>query len=58
MMMMMMMMMPFMMCCSSLEGYPQIPTYKWWNWHDSYVADAAPDEMSVVGGIGTGVGLK
>ena len=56
--MMMMMMMPFMMCCSSLEGYPQIPTYKWWNWHDSYVADAAPDEMSVVGGIGTGVGLK
>ena len=27
----------------SPEGYPQTPTYKWWNWHDSYVADAAPD---------------
>src|SRR5215210_2877584 len=21
---------------SSPEGYPQTPTYKWWNWHDSY----------------------
>ena len=28
----------------SPEGYPQAPTYKWWNWHDSYVADAAPDQ--------------
>ena len=28
---------------SSPEGYPQTPTYKWWNWHDSYVAGAAPD---------------
>src|SRR5690606_7383525 len=28
----------------SPEGYPQTQTYKWWNWHDSYVADAAPDE--------------
>jgi predicted dithiol-disulfide oxidoreductase (DUF899 family) len=28
----------------SPEGYPQTPTYKWWNWHDSYVADAAPDK--------------
>ena len=27
----------------SPEGYPQSPTYKWWNWHDSYVADAVPD---------------
>jgi predicted dithiol-disulfide oxidoreductase (DUF899 family) len=27
----------------SPEGYPQTPTYKWWNWHDSYVAGAAPD---------------
>ena len=23
------------------------PTYKWWNWHDSYVADAAPDQKWV-----------
>ena len=27
----------------SPEGYPQGRPYKWWNWHDSYVADAAPD---------------
>jgi predicted dithiol-disulfide oxidoreductase (DUF899 family) len=26
----------------SPEGYPQTPTYKWWNWNDSYVAGAAP----------------
>src|SRR6266478_5514864 len=32
---------------NSPEGYPQTPTYKWWNWHDSYVADAAPDEKWV-----------
>ncbi len=25
------------------EGYPQTPPYKWWNWNDSYDADAAPD---------------
>lgn len=31
----------------SPEGYPQTPPYKWWNWHDSYVADAAPDETWV-----------
>jgi hypothetical protein len=31
----------------SPEGYPQIPTYKWRNWHDSYVADAAPDKKWV-----------
>jgi len=31
----------------SPAGYPQGPTYKWWNWHDSYVADAAPDEKWV-----------
>jgi len=31
----------------SPEGYPQTPTYKWWNWHDSYVADAAPDQKWV-----------
>jgi predicted dithiol-disulfide oxidoreductase (DUF899 family) len=28
----------------SPAGYPQTQTYKWWNWHDSYVADAAPDQ--------------
>jgi predicted dithiol-disulfide oxidoreductase (DUF899 family) len=31
----------------SPEGYPQTPTYKWWNWHDSYVVDAAPDKKWV-----------
>ncbi|WP_018235839.1 DUF899 domain-containing protein [Ensifer sp. BR816] len=28
----------------SPEGYPQTPPYEWWNWHDSYVESAAPDE--------------
>ena len=28
---------------NSPEGYPQTPTYKWWNWHNSYVAGATPD---------------
>jgi hypothetical protein len=23
------------------------PTYKWWNWHDSYVEGAAPDKRWV-----------
>jgi predicted dithiol-disulfide oxidoreductase (DUF899 family) len=27
----------------SPEGYPQSPTYKWWNWHDSYATEAPPD---------------
>ena len=27
----------------SPEGYPQERPYKWWNWNDSYVANAAPD---------------
>jgi predicted dithiol-disulfide oxidoreductase (DUF899 family) len=27
----------------SPDGYPQTRPYKWWNWHDSYVPDAAPD---------------
>ena len=31
----------------SPEGYPQTPTYKWWNWHDSYVEGAAPDKRWV-----------
>jgi predicted dithiol-disulfide oxidoreductase (DUF899 family) len=31
----------------SPAGYPQTPTYKWWNWHDSYVPDAAPDQKWV-----------
>jgi len=30
----------------SPEGYPQTPTYKWWNWHDSYAAEA-PDKKWV-----------
>ena len=28
----------------SPEGYPQDPPYKWWNWHDQYVAGAEPDQ--------------
>ncbi len=31
----------------SPAGYPQSPTYKWWNWHDSYVDDAPPDRRWV-----------
>jgi len=31
----------------SPAGYPQTPTYKWWNWHDSYVDDAEPDKKWV-----------
>jgi predicted dithiol-disulfide oxidoreductase (DUF899 family) len=31
----------------SPAGYPQTPTYKWWNWHDSYVEGAAPDQRWV-----------
>jgi predicted dithiol-disulfide oxidoreductase (DUF899 family) len=27
----------------SPEGYPQTQPYKWWNWHDNYQAEAAPD---------------
>jgi predicted dithiol-disulfide oxidoreductase (DUF899 family) len=27
----------------SPEGYPQSRPYKWWNWHDEYVPNAAPD---------------
>jgi predicted dithiol-disulfide oxidoreductase (DUF899 family) len=27
----------------SPKGYPQSRPYKWWNWHDSYVAERAPD---------------
>ena len=26
----------------SPEGYPQTPPYKWWNWHDNYVAEPRP----------------
>ena len=28
----------------SPAGYPQTPPYEWWNWHDSYRADAASDK--------------
>jgi predicted dithiol-disulfide oxidoreductase (DUF899 family) len=31
----------------SPKGYPQDPPYKWWNWHDSYVEGAGPDEKWV-----------
>jgi predicted dithiol-disulfide oxidoreductase (DUF899 family) len=31
----------------SPEGYPQTPPHKWWNWHDNYVAGAAPDKKWV-----------
>jgi predicted dithiol-disulfide oxidoreductase (DUF899 family) len=31
----------------SPEGYPQTPTYKWWNWHDSYADGAEPDKKWV-----------
>jgi len=27
----------------SPEGYPQIPPYEWWNWHDDY-NDAEPTQ--------------
>ena len=27
----------------SPKGYPQNRPYKWWNWHDRYVPNAAPD---------------
>jgi len=27
----------------SPEGHPQSRPYKWWNWHDLYVPEAAPD---------------
>ena len=32
---------------NSPEGYPQTPTYKWWNWHDNYDAEATPDRKWV-----------
>jgi predicted dithiol-disulfide oxidoreductase (DUF899 family) len=37
----------------SPKGYPQTPTYKWWNWNDNYEANAAPEakwvEVSDIG---------
>ena len=27
----------------SPEGYPQTPPYKWWNWHDNYENETAPN---------------
>ena len=32
---------------NSPEGYPQTQTYKWWNWHDNYDAEATPDRKWV-----------
>src|ERR1700733_8002194 len=31
----------------SPEGYPQSRPYKWWNWNESYIPDAAPDPKGV-----------
>jgi predicted dithiol-disulfide oxidoreductase (DUF899 family) len=31
----------------SPAGYPQSPPSKWWNWHDNYAAEAAPDSTWV-----------
>ncbi|ABF40335.1 protein of unknown function DUF899, thioredoxin-like protein [Candidatus Koribacter versatilis Ellin345] len=31
----------------SPEGYPQSAPYKWWNWHDNYDAEAAPNQKWV-----------
>ena len=31
----------------SPKGYPQTPTYKWWNWHDNYEAEASPNQRWV-----------
>ena len=31
----------------SPAGYPQTPPYRWWNWNDSYGADAATDKAWV-----------
>ena len=32
---------------NSPAGYPQTPPYKWWNWHDNYGAEAAPNQKWV-----------
>ena len=32
----------------SPEGYPQTPTYKWWNWHDSYASGRSLELEKVV----------
>jgi predicted dithiol-disulfide oxidoreductase (DUF899 family) len=32
---------------NSPAGYPQTPPYKWWNWHDNYDAEAAPNQKWV-----------
>ena len=31
----------------SPEGYPQTAPYEWWNWHENYDAEAAPDKKWV-----------
>lgn len=37
----------------SPAGYPQSPTYKWWNWHDNYAAEKSPNPTWVkVSGAG------
>jgi predicted dithiol-disulfide oxidoreductase (DUF899 family) len=31
----------------SPQGYPQTRAYKWWNWHDNYEAESAPNRRWV-----------
>jgi len=31
----------------SPEDYPQTEPYKWWNWHDNYIAEPAPNQKWV-----------
>ena len=31
----------------SPPGYPQTEPYKWWNWHDMYGAESAPNQKWV-----------
>ena len=31
----------------SPKGYPQTPTYKWWNWNDNYEEGSVPDKKWV-----------
>jgi predicted dithiol-disulfide oxidoreductase (DUF899 family) len=32
----------------SPEGYPQTPTYKWWNWHDAYETPQSAHWLKIV----------
>ncbi|GAA1270561.1 DUF899 domain-containing protein [Saccharothrix xinjiangensis] len=37
----------------SPEGYPQEPPYQWWNWHDGYDAEQAPEWLAKVAESGS-----